>query len=166
MNQLGIAVRGIFGEGSDASGSIFQISNQQTLGESETDILDRLTSVLQTIVEQEINARGKLLESESNKIHDKIGRAHGILQNSYLATSAEAMNLLSLIRLAVDFNMLPEEYRARVDRLFIEMQPGHIQFFAESSIESNDRDALRAKTFRDQFEDLPPLDFDNIEIKC
>ena len=80
VNQLGMAVRGLFGEGSDASGSIFQISNQTTLGESEDDIIKHLNGVLNTIIEQELNAREKLVEGgSSNKLSDKIGRAFGIL---------------------------------------------------------------------------------------
>ena len=98
VNQLGIAVRGLFGEGSDASGSIFQISNQTTLGESEEAIIRRLSSVLKTIIDQEINAREKILEIDPNKLLDKIGRAYGILQNSHLLSSSECMNLVSLVR--------------------------------------------------------------------
>ncbi|OHE79806.1 MAG: ATP--guanido phosphotransferase, partial [Verrucomicrobia bacterium RIFCSPLOWO2_12_FULL_64_8] len=89
VNQLGMAVRGLFGEGSDASGSIFQISNQTTLGESEEDIIRRLTSVLNTIIEHELNAREKLLENDPHKLFDKIGRAFGILRSGWLLTSAE-----------------------------------------------------------------------------
>ncbi len=96
VNQLGMVVRGLFGEGSDASGSIFQISNQTTLGEAEEEIIKRLGSVLNSIVEHELNARAKLMEADSRKLFDKIGRAYGILQNSHLLSSSEAMNLLSL----------------------------------------------------------------------
>jgi len=94
VNQLGMVVRGLFGEGSDASGSIFQISNQTTLGESEEEIIKRLGSVLTSIIEHELNARQKLLEADSGKLFDKIGRAYGILQNSHVLSSGEAMNLL------------------------------------------------------------------------
>ena len=124
VNQLGMVVRGLFGEGSDASGSIFQISNQTTLGETEEEIIKRLTTVLQSIVEHELNARAKLLESGSGKLFDKIGRAYGILQNSHLLSSSEAMNLLSLIRLGVDLGVMSDGYRSVIDRLLIETQPG------------------------------------------
>jgi protein arginine kinase len=82
VNQLGMVVRGLFGEGSDASGSIFQISNQTTLGESEEDIIKRLGSVLNSIVEHEINARARLIENDAAKLHDKIGRAYGICKTA------------------------------------------------------------------------------------
>jgi len=166
VNQLGIAVRGLFGEGSDASGSIFQISNQQTLGETEGDIIKRLTHVLKTVIEQENNARMKILEDEESKIFDKIGRAYGILRNGHLLSSSEAMNLLSLIRLGVDFNMLPESVRAMVDRFFIEAQPGHIQFAAQGLCESEKRDVQRAVILRREFQQVPQLNFDNVDLRA
>ncbi|TVR51397.1 MAG: protein arginine kinase [Puniceicoccaceae bacterium] len=159
VNQLGIAVRGLFGEGSDASGSIFQISNQTTLGESEDEILKRLAQVLNTVIEQEMNARERILEKDSGKLYDKIGRAFGILQNSHLLTSAEAMNLLSLIRLGVDLKAFPEAMRTTVDRLFIECQPGHIQYHASKTIDGVERDHFRAGYLRAEFEKTARPDF-------
>jgi protein arginine kinase len=157
VNQLGMAVRGWYGEGSEASGSIFQISNQQTLGESEEEIIKRLTSVLQTIVEQEQNSRAKLLESDSPKLLDKVGRAYGTVGNAHLLTSVEAMNCLSLLRLAVDLGLLPEVERARLDRLLIESQPGHVQLAARGALETQKRDVARARYLREQLSSLPAL---------
>ncbi len=151
VNQLGMVVRGQFGEGSEASGSIFQISNQTTLGEAEPAIIKRLGSVLSTIVEHEKNARAKLLETDSGKLLDKIGRAFGILQNSHILNSNEAMNLLSLVRLGVDLGLFPEEKRSQVDRLFIETQPGHLQYAQKGIIEPEKRDLLRASCLRSEF---------------
>jgi len=159
VNQLGMVVRGLFGEGSDASGSIFQISNQTTLGESEDDIIKRLASVLNSIVEHELNAREKLLEADANKLFDKIGRAYGILQNSHLLSSGEAMNLLSLLRLGVDLQMLPDDARTLIDRLFIEAQPGHLQHAHRSEFEPSRRDLLRANRLRTEFANLPRPSF-------
>jgi len=162
VNQLGIIVRGLFGEGSDATGHVFQISNQQTLGESETQIIDRLGNVLKTVIDHEINARFKYLEENRAKLLDKIGRAFGVLQNVHNISSNEAMNLLSLIRLAVDFNMLPEETRSDVDRLFIECQPGHIQYAAQAGIEPSGRDIARADKLRKEFRSMPSLNYDHL----
>jgi protein arginine kinase len=159
VNQLGMAVRGLFGEGSDASGSIFQISNQTTLGESEEEIIKHLHGVLNTIIEQELNAREKLLEADQNKLFDKIGRAFGILQNGHLLNSGEAMNLLSLIRLGIDLGVFADTQRAVVDRLFIECQPGHVQHAAKGSFDPNQRDVLRASRLRSEFAKLPAPDF-------
>lgn len=159
VNQLGMVVRGLFGEGSDASGSIFQISNQTTLGESEDEIIKRLTSVLQSIIEHELNAREKLLEADAGKLLDKVGRAYGILQNSHLLSSSEAMNLLSLIRLGIDLGAFPDAQRSIIDRLFIETQPGHLQHVQKGEFEPGQRDVLRAARLRSEFANFVRPDF-------
>lgn len=151
VNQLGMVVRGLFGEGSDASGSIFQISNQTTLGESEGEIIKRLHTVLQSIIEHELNAREKLLEADAGKLFDKVGRAFGILQNSHLLSSGEAMNLLSLIRLGIDLAVFPDASRSVIDRLFIEAQPGHLQHAQKGEFDPAQRDLLRAARLRSEF---------------
>ncbi len=159
VNQLGMVVRGLFGEGSDASGSIFQISNQTTLGESEEEILKRLSGVLQSIIEHELNARARLLEQDSGKLFDKIGRAYGILQNGHILSSNEAMNLLSLIRLGVDLGVFPDAKRSVTDRLFIEAQPGHLQYAQKGEFEAGQRDLLRAERLRSEFANFARPDF-------
>jgi protein arginine kinase len=159
VNQLGMVVRGLFGEGSDASGSIFQISNQTTLGETEEEIIKRLSGVLQSIIEHELNARAKLLESDPGKLFDKIGRAFGILQNGHVLTSNEAMNLLSLIRLGVDLGVFPDAKRSVTDRLFIEAQPGHLQHAQKGEFEAGQRDLLRAERLRSEFANFTRPDF-------
>lgn len=159
VNQLGLVVRGLFGEGSDASGSIFQISNQTTLGESEDTIIKRLGSVLHSIIEHELNARARLVENDAARLQDKIGRAYGILQHSHLLTSGEAMNLLSLVRLGADLGYFPETSRSLVDRLFIETQPGHIQHTSKTDLDPARRDPRRASHLRAEFATFPPPDF-------
>lgn len=159
VNQLGIVVRGLFGEGSDTSGSVFQISNQQTLGESESTIIKRLENVLKTVVDQEEKARSRLMEKKPAVLLDKIGRAYGILQNCRILSSAEAMNLLSLMRLSADMGFFPESLRARVDRLFIEGQPGHIRYHSDRDLEAEERDQLRSDLMRREFSRLSPPDY-------
>ncbi|MFM9081350.1 MAG: ATP--guanido phosphotransferase, partial [Opitutaceae bacterium] len=159
VNQLGMVVRGLFGEGSDASGSIFQISNQTTLGESEEEIIKRLGSVLESIIEHELNARARLLEADGAKLFDKIGRAYGILQNSHVLNSGEAMNLLSLLRLGVDLGLFPDASRAVIDRLLIEAQPGHLQHAQKGELEPGQRDVLRAERLRAEFASFARPDF-------
>jgi protein arginine kinase len=159
VNQLGMVVRGLFGEGSDASGSIFQISNQTTLGESEEGIIKRLGSVLNSIIEHELNARQKLLEADPEKIFDKIGRAFGILQNGHVLSSSEAMNLLSLIRLGTDLGVFPDGNRSVIDRLLIEAQPGHLQHAQRGEYEPGQRDLLRATRLRAEFANFAKPNF-------
>ncbi|MEM7673440.1 MAG: protein arginine kinase [Verrucomicrobiota bacterium] len=163
VNQLGIAVRGLYGESSEASGSLFQISNQQTLGEEEATIITRLNNVLETIIEHETNARLKLVETSRERIFDKIGRAFGILQNGHLLSSNESMNSLSLVRLGLDLGLLPLKHRTLLDQLFIESQPGHVQIAAGREISPDERDRHRATQIRNAFRKLPLLDFNKIK---
>lgn len=163
LSQDGLAVRGWFGEGSEAFGSIFQISNQQTLGPSEEDILKNLSGWLKNIIEQEENARLRLLENDPEKFFDKIARSFGTLRHARLLSSSEAMNLLSLMRLACDMGMIDEDYRVMVDRLIIENQPGHIQIRTEIELDAMKRDFIRAAVFRESFKALPEPGFDIID---
>lgn len=162
ISQMGMAVRGLYGEGSEATGSIFQISNQQTLGLSEEDIIKNLTRALLSIIEHEDNAREKLMESDASAIIDKISRAYGLLQSSFKITSNEAMNLLGLLRLAVDLKALPEDARAEIDRLFITCQPGHISLLSKGNTTPDKRDTFRAHYLKKQFEKFPNLNFKKV----
>lgn len=161
-NQLNLAVRGIYGEGSDATGSIFQISNQQTLGDSEEVIIKRLTAVLDTVIEQENNIRQKLLKKEPQKLFDKIGRALGILKNAHVVTSSEALNLLSLMRLGVMINVVPQKYSRIIEQLVIQTQPAHIQYYYKKPIADSDkRNVFRANLLREKFKTLKTLNLPN-----
>lgn len=162
-NQLGLAVRGLFGEGSEATGTMFQISNQQTLGDSESTILKRLEEILNTIIEHEKHARQKLLQERPDKILDKIARAYGILQNMRCLTSAEAIDLLSLMRLATDIGIFDDSIRGLIDRLILHVQPGHIQLFLTSeNLTKSQCDTFRAKMLREAFLKIGPLDFERM----
>ena len=123
VNKLGLAVRGLYGEGTEALGNVFQVSNQMTLGESESMIVERLEKVLSQIIEHEENARQTLLEKKPKVVFNHIGRAYGILANAHSISSKETMNLLSLMRLGVDMGLFPGADRALVDELFLTTQP-------------------------------------------
>ncbi|OHE71035.1 MAG: protein arginine kinase [Verrucomicrobia bacterium GWC2_42_7] len=151
VSHLGIAVRGIFGEGSDANGSVFQISNQLSLGDSEAEIFKKLTAILNVIIAHELGSRQILLESKKSRLYDKLGRAYGILKNGYFVSSEEAMNLLSLIRLAIDLEFLPEKSREQIDRLFMEVQPAHLQIVAGNNFDADERDSFRSDLLRKEF---------------
>ena len=108
VNKLGLAVRGLYGEGTEALGNVFQVSNQMTLGESETDIVERLNKVLLA----NHRARGKrprhaCWRKSPRWCYNHIGRAYGILANAHSISSKETMNLLSLMRLGVDWGCSP-----------------------------------------------------------
>lgn len=150
VNKLGLAVRGLYGEGTEALGNVFQVSNQMTLGESENGIVERLEKVLGQIIEHEENARATLLEKKAKMVYNHIGRAYGILANAHSISSKETMNLLSLMRLGVDMGVFPGVDRSLVDELFILTQPAHLQKQHSEKLSAEERDLLRADMVRER----------------
>src|SRR5688572_10500920 len=150
VNKLGLAVRGLYGEGTEALGNVFQVSNQMTLGESESTIVERLEKVLAQIIEHEENARASLLEKKPKMIYNHIGRAYGILANAHSISSKETMNLLSLLRLGVELELFPKTDGALVDELFILTQPAHLQKKHSEKLSAEERDLLRADMLRER----------------
>jgi protein arginine kinase len=150
VNKLGLAVRGLYGEGTEALGNVFQVSNQMTLGESESAIVERLEKVLAQIIEHEENARAALLEKKPKMVYNHIGRAYGILANAHSISSKETMNLLSLMRLGVDVGVFPGVDRSLVDELFILTQPAHLQKQHSEKLSAEERDLLRADMVRER----------------
>lgn len=167
VNKLGLAVRGLYGEGTEALGNVFQVSNQMTLGESEMEIVERLNKVVAQIIEHEENARARLLENRPKMVYNHVGRAYGILANAHSVSSKEAINLLSLLRLGVDLGLLPDVRRALVDELFMLSQPAHLQLRHSEKLSAEERDILRADMLREALRDVrrpltpppaPPVD--------
>ena len=150
VNKLGLAVRGLHGEGSEALGNVFQVSNQMTLGEMEAEIIQRIQKVLKQLIQNEENARGTLLEQKPKTVFNQIGRAYGILANAHSISSKEAMNLLSLMRLGVDLEVFTGLNRALVDELFLLSQPAHLQTLFTGKLSADERDILRADMLRDR----------------
>jgi protein arginine kinase len=150
VNKLGLAVRGLYGEGTEALGNVFQVSNQMTLGEVETEIIERLNKVLDQVIEHEENARAKLLENKAKMVFNHIGRAYGILANAHSISSKETMNLLSLLRLGVDLGLFPGTDRSLVDELFLITQPAHLQKNFTEKLTAEERDLLRADMLRER----------------
>ena len=150
VNKLGLAVRGLYGEGTEALGNVFQVSNQMTLGETEAAIVERLEKVLAQIIEHEENARATLLEKKPKMVYNHIGRAYGILANAHSISSKETMNLLSLMRLGVDVGLFSGVDRSLVDELFILTQPAHLQKQHSEKLSAEERDLLRADMVRDR----------------
>lgn len=160
VNKIGFAVRGLYGEGTEAMGNLFQVSNQTTLGEKESEILERLTKIIHTIIEHEENARQVLLEKKLNVLRDQVGRAYGILTHSWSISSKEALNLLSLMRLGVDLEFFPRDNRRPVDELLMDTQPAHLQINSRSKLSADRRDALRAEIIRNKLKNTPTPDID------
>ena len=153
-NKLNLAVRGLYGEGTEALGNVFQVSNQTTLGEKELDVIERLNKVILQIIEHEENARCQLLEKRSHLIYDQVGRAYGVLSNAHTISSKEALNLLSLMRMGVDLELFAANSRPVVDELFILVQPAHLQKAAARKLTAEERDVYRADMIRNRLKNV------------
>lgn len=152
VSKLGLAVRGLFGEGTEALGNIFQVSNQMTLGDSEQTIVERLNKVVAQIIEHEENSRASLLEKKPKMVFNHIGRAYGILANAHNISSKEAMNLLSFMRLGIELAMFEGLDRSLVDELFLLSQPAHLQTGHTDKLSAEDRDVVRADLLRERLQ--------------
>ena len=158
VNKIGLAVRGLYGEGTEALGNLFQVSNQNTLGEREEEIIARLERVVEQIIEHEQNARETLLSDKRSMLDDQIGRSYAILRHAHVMSSKEALNLLSMLRLGIDLAQFPEEARPTIDLLLMEIQPAHLQIVGNKKLGAEERDATRAEILRDRLKSLPEPD--------
>ena len=144
-----LAVRGLFGEGTDALGDLFQLSNQVTLGVSEAQVVeDFVGRVVPKIVAYEIEARKVLLAEKPRMLDDKIHRALGVLRNACLVSSQEALFLLSNVRLGVNLGRIEKVDIATLNELFMLTQPAHLQLRAGRILDADQRDSLRAEIIR------------------
>jgi protein arginine kinase len=154
ISKLRLAVRGLFGEGSDNQGNLFQISNQSTLGESEIQIIDRICGVIKQLINHEKNARLSLLEKDQNNLLDKVGRAYGNMRHAYIVSSEDAMNSLSSIRLGVDMGMFSIVDLLAVNELFVTIHKAHLQYFAGRELTAEERDVRRAAVIRERLKNV------------
>ncbi len=148
VNKLGLAARGFYGEGSQTLGNLYQISNQSTLGESEEQIIRRLTSVIAQIIAHEKKARALLLANRQNYLMNHIGRAYGLLKHSYIISGDESLNSLSALRLGVDLNMFRSVNIHTVNELFLLVQAAHLQKYEGRELDQDGRDVARAALLR------------------
>lgn len=150
INQLGLVVRGIYGEGSEALGNIFQISNQITLGKSEEDIVEELQSVVAQLISQERSSREALAKTSNIQLEDKVFRSYGILSNCRIIESKEAANCLSDVRLGIDMGYIKNISKNILNELMILTQPGFLQQYAGGPLRPDERDIRRASLIRDR----------------
>ena len=146
-----LAVRGLFGEGTDAVGDLFQLSNQASLGVSEMQVVeDFVGKIAPKIAAYELEARKSLLEKRPRSLDDKIQRALGVLRNACLVSSQEALFLLSNVRLGVNLGRIEKIDLATVNELFMLTQPAHLQLRAGRVLDADQRDSLRAEIIRNR----------------
>jgi protein arginine kinase len=148
ITQVGLAVRGFYGEGSQIMGNFFQISNQTTLGQSEKETIESLERVTRQIIEYEQRARDELLKDARVQIEDKIWRAYGALKHSRVISSSEVVNLSSAVRFGVALQIEGLASVRTLNELLIRTQPAHIQLAAGQELEQRERNVIRANYVR------------------
>lgn len=158
VNKIGLAVRGIYGEGTESLGHLYQISNQSTLGESEETIIRRLERVISQVAMHEQNAREKLLEEDPEMVADKIGRAYGVLRHAHIIDSKEALNHLSLLRLGGTLGYLKRDIVITCDSLLMDIQPAHLQLHSGRKLSPEERDSIRAEIVRSRLQSVESPD--------
>jgi protein arginine kinase len=150
INQLGLVVRGIYGEGSEALGNLFQISNQITLGKSEEDIVEDLKSVVNQLISQERTAREALRKTSNIQLEDRVFRSYGLLSNSRIIETKEAARCLSDVRLGIDLGYIQGISKNIFNELMILTQPGFLQQYAGGLLRPQERDIRRASLIRER----------------
>ncbi|MBT9283129.1 MAG: protein arginine kinase [Hydrogenibacillus schlegelii] len=148
IQKVGLAVRGVYGEGSDAEGHLFQVSNQITLGPSEEEILENLQGVVETIIAHEGKARKLLAESMGRALEDRVMRSLGILRYARSIDGREAMERLSDVRLGIALGLIRDVDLRTVDALWVMIRPAYLQYSARENLSPERRDARRADVIR------------------
>lgn len=150
ITQVGLAVRGIYGEGSEALGQLYQVSNQVTLGLDENEILENLQGVVRQMIEHEHTARGRLQEVSLIQLEDRVHRSYGTLAHCRIIDSKEAMSLLSDVRLGIDLGFIRGVSASVMNELMVMIQPGFLQQYAGERLNAEQRDIRRARLIRER----------------
>ena len=148
ITKLGLTARGLYGEGTEASGNFFQISNQVALGRTETELVENIERIIKQVIGHEQSARENLAANNRLQLEDRILRAYGVLQYAQTISSNETLDLLSAVRLGVDLGIMKQLDRPKVNELLIFSQPAHLQKVEGEKLSTQERDAKRAALIR------------------
>lgn len=146
--KLSFTTRGLYGEGTQATGNLFQISNQVSLGHSEEEIINNINSLIKQIIEQENQAREAFISKNKRMLEDRVSRSFGILKSAHIISSNETIELLSIVRLGLDLGIIKDMDRRRINELFIITQPAHLQKIENKRLTPEERDIQRAELIR------------------
>jgi protein arginine kinase len=148
LQKINLAVRGLYGEGSQAMGDFYQISNQVTLGMPEEELLKKVADVVPVLLEYERQARDFLIRESQETLHDRVSRAFGILRTAQTISSEETLHLLSSVRMGVNLGLIGDVGIPTVNKLFVHTQPAHLQKLAGMELDQSDRNIERASYLR------------------
>jgi protein arginine kinase len=144
LQKISLAVRGLYGEGSQAMGDFYQISNQITLGRREDELISQVSEVVPVMIDYERKAREFLLKEGHKDLHDRVSRAYGILCTAQTISSEETMMLLSSVRMGVNLGLIENLDIATINQLFLHTQPAHLQKIRGQELDTADRNVERA----------------------
>lgn len=148
VSKIGLIVRGLYGEGTQASGDFYQISNQSTLGKSELSIIENIERVIPKIIEFEKTVRNNLMQQKHEVMEDKVWRAYAMLKYARVIDSDETMDLLSAVRMGVSLGIIQDVKMSVINELFLFTQPAHLQKQKEAQLDEFERDMVRASYIR------------------
>lgn len=148
LQKINLSVRGLHGEGTQPYGDFYQISNQQTLGKSETELIQSLSDVIPQLIEYERKARQTLLNERRQVLQDQVSRAYGVLKTAHTISSEETMLLLSSVRMGINLGLIDDMTISQVNELFINTQPAHLQKIHGQAMAVDERNVLRASFLR------------------
>ncbi|MBQ9081022.1 MAG: hypothetical protein IJY26_00090 [Clostridia bacterium] len=154
MRRQGLTVRGVYGEGSEADGYMYQISNEITLGPSEQQILDEVTEAVYKIAEVEIRAREEMCERNPVAVRDACGRAYGILTNCVTLDSREFLQLMAEFKLGVSLGLYNVDKMSDLDDLIINMRDSNINRFSKETLDKEGRKLYRAECVQARLKEL------------
>ncbi len=153
LQKVSLAVRGLYGEGSQAMGDFYQISNQITLGRTEAELIRQVSDIVPVIIDYERQARDFLIKESHENLHDRVSRAYGILRTAQTISSEETMHLLSSVRMGVNLGLIRDLNIPAVNELFIRTQPAHLQKLTGGELDTADRNIERARYLRRHLND-------------
>ena len=156
LHKISLAVRGLYGEGSQAMGDFYQISNQTTLGRTEEELVEQVGDVVPVLIDYERRAREFLVRETQQNVHDQVSRAFGILRTAQTITAEETMQLLSRVRMGVLLGLIGDVNIADINSLLVRTQPAHLQKIRGVELDSKDRNIERARYLRQHFEGAEP----------
>jgi protein arginine kinase len=146
--KINLTVRGLYGEGSEAAGNFYQISNQVTLGRAEEEILHEVQAIIPQVIENEQKARQALLTRNRKALEDRVWRAYGMLRSARIITSGETLSLLSHLRLGVNLGLIPDLPIEQINQLVVKTMPAHLQVLEGRELDAQARDVARAAFIR------------------
>lgn len=150
MTKIGLTVRGIYGEGSDGTACMYQLSNQVTLGISETDAIEKLKNAVNQIISKERELRQNMMQRDDSNLADKLWRSYGTLKYARKLDTAEAARLISNVRLGAVCGIIPECKDINLVKLLFEIMPAHISDRFPDATNPQKRDIYRASYIRQQ----------------